>query len=90
MHNLIIDNINKIAPVITKILFIGISKTPNPIYLFVVINKSTHNAYPVIALCIQQKWNTSLRANIKMEGRIEQLTILSAIIKCHPNIANIV
>jgi hypothetical protein len=41
-------------------------------------------------LWIQQKWNTSLNANIKIEGKIEQLTMLSAIIKCHPNTAKIV
>jgi hypothetical protein len=39
--NLTIRAINKIAPIITKILFIGITHAPKPIYLFAVINKST-------------------------------------------------
>lgn len=82
--------INKIAPIITKKLFIGTINDPKPRYLFAVINKSTNKEYPVNALWIQQKWNTSLNANIKTEGKIEQLTMLSAIIKCHPNTAKIV
>lgn len=63
---------------------------PRPIYLFAFINKSTNKEYPVNDLCTQQKWNTSDNANIKIDGRIEHPTIVSAIINSNPNTANIV
>jgi hypothetical protein len=47
IFNLTINNINKIAPTIAKILFIGITSAPKPIYLLAVINKSTNKEYPV-------------------------------------------
>jgi hypothetical protein len=49
-YNLMSSAINKIAPIITKKLFIGTINDPKLRYLFAVINKSTNKEYPVNAL----------------------------------------
>lgn len=81
---------NKNNPTNAIIVFKGCVNTPRPKYLFAFINKSTNKEYPVNDLCTQQKWNTSDNANIKIDGRIEHPTIVSAIINSNPNTANIV
>ena len=79
---------NNSPPTTTITVFKGIAHAPNPIYLFEFINKSHIREYPVSDLCTQQNLNTSDRANIKIEGRIEHPTIVSAIISSAPTTAN--
>lgn len=63
---------------------------PNPMYLSILIIRSTKSEYPVRDLCIQQKWNTSDKAKMRIDGSIEHPTIVSAIANSHPTIAHIV
>ena len=80
--------INKIAPKYIIIVFKGNVNIPNPMYLLAFIKISTNKEYPVNDLCIQQKLNTSDNANIKIDGRIEHPTIVSAIINSNPKTAH--
>ncbi len=50
--------------------------SPNPTYLFKLINKSAIKEYIVKTLCTQQNWNTLESENIRIAGKIEHPAIV--------------